>query len=586
MKTLKYIALFGLAGLLLGSCTEEPGLSEQNKGKTKPVVTLTQGTATDGTLTFTVAADATASQYGYVIVEGKDNEAPAPYDIVVDEVSGVVDSKVFSSADAASNEVTFECDSNADYQVFAAAITSTGLVGDVTSLNIFVTDTVIPEIIYDDDNGYSYEYQESMMAIEYTEPVTYVEGKEITATLWAGYNYKDNNVSIYPGVTFEVYPYISGNAAPVGTATATVETDGEWVILDFGDMVPGTVYTISIPDGAFVDAAGNEAPGLTSEFGLPYFYQGEPAFEWVLFGHTSNAPVEITLPEQTTIEDLDEWLEVTTATMVVRIDNKLEYTTTIKHEETVNGVKTESTSVYPMEAITNYRGDLYKLLLKPAGTPKPKDEITINVPAGAITDIYGNTSEAFTVGPFKYAYTPVYPTPGVYVVNNGDDSFQIKLSALDPDDPEGPYALQADWFGLFGGWGNPILYLTLDEPSRTLTCDGSFIFSGTVYDELWGTVFYTMSGGAYELAFYGGGDDGETPITITYGDDGALTTISYCEYAIFSADSGAYLGPLGFVDDGTTISVPSSSSAVGKKAKAANNLSLLSEPKIGLRTRK
>lgn len=564
MKALKYLAVICLTSIFALSCEQEQGPSDQNKGKAKPVVTLTQGTATDGVLTFTIAADNTTSQYGFVLVEGKDNEAPVAYDIVVDEVSDVAESGVFNYADAASQEVSIECDSNTDYQVFAAAISTTGLVGEVVSMNVFVTDTVAPEIEYDEDEGYSFDFEESVLYLQYTEAVKYVEGKSIVATLYAGYSYDDT--SLVPGYTITVIPYLVGT--PVGTRTAKVATNASGVVqLNFGDMTPGTYYTISIPDGAFVDGAGNEAPGLTSKFNNPYFYRGYPAFvstvENDVWGCTSNAPLTVVMPEATTVEDLSEWIEIGVPSMVQRVDNKLEWTTTIKHVEEKDGVKSETVTTYPMSPITHYGGDLYKFMVRPAGDPKPKDEITINIPAGACTDIYGNKSAAMTVGPMKYAYTPVYPNPGTYYVTSArfGTTFAITLQALS-DDPEGPYALLSDWFGAFHqAYVNPILYMTVDEPSRTLTCDDQFIYNGNLYSGLWGSGFYYYdSAHTMYISFWGGGNSGTDPIVINYDDNGDLAVISYFEYGVSSDADDSYLGVYDYCADGTVITKASSES--------------------------
>ena len=112
---------------LFSGCSDDDDLSTQNKGKTKPTVTLTQGTVTDNTFAFTLTASEGAAQYAYVIFEGKDKAAPTAHDIVIDEVSGKYASDAFNVADAASQAVSVPCDSNTDYQIFAAAITATGL---------------------------------------------------------------------------------------------------------------------------------------------------------------------------------------------------------------------------------------------------------------------------------------------------------------------------------------------------------------------------------------------------------------------------------------------------------------------------
>lgn len=554
MKTLKYIAVLGIAGLLLGSCVKEQSMSDQNKGKAKPTVTITTVAAADGELTFTLAPSADASQYGYVIFSGSDNKAPDAYDIVIGEVGGVEDYDVFNYADDASIEVTFECDSHSAYQVFAAAITASGLPGEVAKLDVFVDDSVAPEIIFDEDEGYAFDYSGSVLYIQYSEPVKYVEGNDIVATLYAGYSYEDDNVSIYPGVKFTVIPYLTGT--PVGTAKARVTVDGDVVAFDFGTMTPGTYYTLSIPDGAFTDLAGNEAEGYEGGFTYPYFYAGEPAFEWVIFGHTDNAALTVTMPTQTDIDDLSVWIQVGVPSMVQVVNSKAAFKTTIKHKETfADGSTSETVTTYPMAPVTHFGGSLLAVLVKPAGNPKPADEITITIPAGAVTDIYGNVNREIVVGPFKYAYTPVYPNEGLYSLTSVEGTeFEIELAAL-TDDPAGPYALYGDWFGVFGEQVYPILYLTLDEESRTLTCDGRHIYNGSLYDDLWGSAFYYIpnSGNRYIFSIWGGGATGTEPVVITYDDNGDLSTMSYFEYGVSYASNGSYDGWYDYVDDDTPI---------------------------------
>ena len=268
--------------------------------------------------------------------------------------------------------------------------------------------------------------------------------------------------------------------------------------------------------------------------------------------------------------------------MVQRIDNKLEWTTTIKHVEEVGGVKSETVTTYPMSPITHYGGDLYKIMVRPAGNPKPKDQITINVPAGACTDIYGNKSAAITVGPLSYAYTPVYPEQGDYTVNNGEYPFDARLVAL-TDDPEGPYLFYANWFDSFSSVNAlPTLYLTLDEPSRTLTCNSQFYYSGSVEEDLFGTIFYYYdSAHTMGMAFYGGGDTGTEPITITYGEDGKLASISYCEYGVVRLSDGRYLGVYDSCDETTTFTKKESSAAPVANNKRVANFFALPEPQPG-----
>lgn len=145
MKKINYLALSLAVGILACGCSDENEPSTQNRGKEKPVVTLTADEVDGGSFTFTIAASAEASQYAYAILEGTDNPAPLAYDIVCDEVGNVAAEDrangnyshyAFNVSDAASATHTFECKPQGKYEVFAAAITSTGLLGEVTKLSI------------------------------------------------------------------------------------------------------------------------------------------------------------------------------------------------------------------------------------------------------------------------------------------------------------------------------------------------------------------------------------------------------------------------------------------------------------------
>ena len=72
MKTIKYFAALLCMALVMGACTKGDGLSDQNAGKTKPTVALTQNVATDYALEFTMEVSQNASQYAYAVMTGHD----------------------------------------------------------------------------------------------------------------------------------------------------------------------------------------------------------------------------------------------------------------------------------------------------------------------------------------------------------------------------------------------------------------------------------------------------------------------------------------------------------------------------------
>ena len=145
MKKIQYLALALVAGALVCGCSDENEPSTQNRGKEKPVVTLTADEVGFVSFTFTIAASEQASQYAYAIFEGTGNPTPTAYDIVCDEVGGLADEDrangnyshyAFNVSEGASATHTFGCDAKGTYEIFAAAITETGLLSEVTKLTV------------------------------------------------------------------------------------------------------------------------------------------------------------------------------------------------------------------------------------------------------------------------------------------------------------------------------------------------------------------------------------------------------------------------------------------------------------------
>lgn len=144
MNYRKYISIFLGAALIMAGCEKPEEIGSQNKGKTRPSATLAAEEAGAFEYSFTVKASDNASQYAIVVFKGKDNTEPSAYDIVVKEVSGTLYAKAYNVADNAEATVTLECEPDSDYQIFAAAITETGLLSKVSSVTIHTKEKVAP----------------------------------------------------------------------------------------------------------------------------------------------------------------------------------------------------------------------------------------------------------------------------------------------------------------------------------------------------------------------------------------------------------------------------------------------------------
>lgn len=166
MKTWKYMALLLGVLPLMNACSED-GLDNQNQNKPRPTVTLTPGSMSASSFTFTITASENSTQYGFAIFIGADNEIPSAYDIVSDKVSGAALTGVFNTADTETQQLKINA-SMGQYQIFGAAITATGLLSEVTVLDM------VPG-----GGGGSTQLVEGIYKVTYTNP-SELSGGQIT----------------------------------------------------------------------------------------------------------------------------------------------------------------------------------------------------------------------------------------------------------------------------------------------------------------------------------------------------------------------------------------------------------------------
>lgn len=136
MKILNHIALIAAtAAMMLVGCAEDNTPNTANKGKEKPTVEVELTDNTDTEFNLKVTSSSNTKYFGYVVYDGKDNEVPSAYDIVTGNLANYLDFKLFEN-DGSAKDAVVKCILNDDYQVFAAAITETGLLGEVSELNV------------------------------------------------------------------------------------------------------------------------------------------------------------------------------------------------------------------------------------------------------------------------------------------------------------------------------------------------------------------------------------------------------------------------------------------------------------------
>lgn len=136
MKILNHIALIAAtAAMMLSGCAKDNTPNTANKGKEKPKVEVELSDNTDTEFNLKITPSSNVKYFGYVVYDGKDNETPSAYDIVTDNLANYLDFNLFES-DGTSKDALIKCILNDDYQVFAAAITESGLLSEVTELKV------------------------------------------------------------------------------------------------------------------------------------------------------------------------------------------------------------------------------------------------------------------------------------------------------------------------------------------------------------------------------------------------------------------------------------------------------------------
>ncbi len=541
---------------LFSGCSDDDDLSTQNKNKTKPSVTVTQGTVTDTQFTFTLTASEEAAQYAYVVFEGKDNAAPTAHDIVIDEVSGKLQSDAFNLADAATQTINVACDPDADYQVFAAAITATGLLSEVSELKVYVPDTGIPTPVSFNPSGN-------------TVTVTYSEDIVVGSTGKATVRY--------------IQWGLGNMLAAVEIPAENISTDGNVATIVCPKPGNGAGYIVSYTAGMFEDASGNKCLAMNSGW-------DNNAGKYVNIGWDDDT-VDFAIEDNYFVpqpDDADYNTPTTTIDFAFPFD--------VYDAEAKNAVQVifnEAEGISYLNAAYTLEAD--KRTVKVTLPKVPTATFDVQVAKGAFYDVWGNESAPFTVATDQLRYSnfqvaikegdyTISYTAGTNVVNTASGTpFSARLVKYDNTH----YALYADWFNAFGSINAlPTLLGEVDYANNQIVFDGTFLLNGNPYSKpAFGMGFYDFDQeGTMMLVFWGGGNSGTDPVTAQFDEDGYLTAISYFDYTIHNAADGKGLAVYDACADGTMTYVPAQEAgAPAQNIEAAQNYQMLSTPLAGFK---
>lgn len=399
---------------------------------------------------------------------------------------------------------------NHTYYVYAVAGSEEGNVSPVVSVSVTTTDGVAPRI-----TGSS--YKGNVVTIKFSEPVTYVEGKEITA---------------------QGFPFLFPTGAPsVEKAVGKVVANGNTADITFEAITqPGTLYVVNVPEGAFIDSVGQKTNGVSSaitgqdEDGQPVFEQGS------IYGYVSAGTIETEEIEYpATLADWEEAVPLFKCKTPVAQIGKNAVVAKIIHEE--DGLKV--TSEYDLQANITYgiTEDGYTVVAFLPEEPGRGDEFYFEVAEGAAIDIYGNTSAELSVGPILYSYgftladaLGTYPASGETALASKEDEEDFNIVLSESDDPEKGNIMISEYLGL-----PCAIYGEFDGDAGTLTIDMSYAPINVTKDNIGVDValfWYTIS---YYVDLVGE----ERPVTFQFTAPGTISSID--DYFGYYAE--AYVWP-------------------------------------------
>ena len=383
-----YLSVVAALSVGLASCKVDKEATEPTPVVAASDVNITITNVKDSSFTVTVAPQAEAGYYSFLVAKGAAQKVDS-VNLFQVKYSGIKQATV-NYADNASVSFDIEdCAPNTAYTVYAVAASKAGNIGSVAVKTVTTSDIEAPEII-------DWDVDENIVLVKFSEDVEIAETAEATADVY----YKC---------------YLTGSAYAKGVKASDIsyyKGSSNVVAITFEEIVkPGAFYTVNFAEGTFTDIAGNPAAAVVSSFDSAYDFDKNEFDYTGIIGYLANADLVYELPEIPATVNIEKFSSVKWSVNVPegisRIDLKDGYVTTytrISEAESSSSVTVETAS---MEKLTNYYGTYYDVVVIPAGTPVVNDEMTITIPAGAVRDWWGNVNaKDIVLGPSTVIIIP------------------------------------------------------------------------------------------------------------------------------------------------------------------------------------
>ena len=368
-------------------------------------VEITVTEVKDSSFTVTVTPAGEAAYYSWLVDEAavaEELDAEALYAV---DYEGVTQGTVKWTAEATSKTFTVKgLSPNTTYQIYAVAGSKMGVVGAVAVKDVKTTDVVAP--------GYAdVDTEANQVIFTFTENVK--EGEKVG----------EIKVAYYASYSAE----FKATAAPAGEVSVPADSvlvaDNQ-ALISVPDLPTGCYWTISIPEGAFVDAVGQKLPGYTSSYVMAEDSNGKlvPTPKG-FYGEVDY--VELPMLGELDVETFSDW----TVPFLIPIESKYAYAAmSSKKFITVTYESTNKVVEHTLTPGTHYGVTANGLVVYLPEQPDFGADVTISVPAGAIYDVYGNDCEAWEITALhSYGYT-IEDAIGTYAFTAPDNVRQSYVS--------------------------------------------------------------------------------------------------------------------------------------------------------------
>ena len=424
MKKIFYFLTAAALTLAVNACSDALAPAEQSTlPKEAGSIGIVISNVTDYSFDVTLTPKGTPAYYAYLVDNDEPDEGIDAASLYAVKYASVAQGNVKYQKGSETFTFTVDAEPNTLYTVYAVSSSNEGNVGEVAYKTVLTSDEGDPVLK-------AYDFEENVFYLQFSEEVSYVEGKEVVAVG-------------YPSL------YLTGEPV-VASSVGKVEVDGKVAKITFEEFeIPGTYYTVSYPGGTFVDACENPCEAVESRFiaELPDEDEEDPdpiINEEGLYGYLENAAFDFKdIPEA--VLDYAAYTEFTVPQNIEDIEDKA---------LTIAITSGNITTTYEKVAMPTYKATGENTIgFKLPVEPERGDKLVITIPEKTVMDIFGNVNnECVISGVYSYGYKlediyGTYQNAGAsgFGPTYDEDPWTFTIAAS--DDAEKGNIMVTEWYG-------------------------------------------------------------------------------------------------------------------------------------------